>query len=57
MRKTPFWAHFEHFWAKKFVFTSFFLILTKFHFAKLKKKLISRFQATLVSDGHTDGQP
>ena len=28
--------------------------MTKYHCAKLKKKLMGRFQVTLVSDGRTD---
>ena len=42
----PFWVHFP----QNSVLTSFFLILTEHHCPKLKKNLISRFHATLLSN-------
>ena len=55
-------AHFADFWVKQnFIFLKIlllpvFLVLTKYHCAKCLKKLISRFQEILVSEGHTDRQ-
>ena len=56
---TPFLAHFAHFWARKFLkilFSPVFLTLwLSIIMSKLKnKKLMSRFQAKLVSGEFTD---
>ena len=59
-QKSPFLVHFGHIllicglnFPQNAVHSSF-LILTKYHCVKLKKTLISRFQATLFqTDGHT----
>lgn len=56
MKKHHFWGKIE--FSSKLCSYEFFLIMTNYQCIKFSKKntLMSRFQASLVSDGHMDGQ-